>query len=186
MKQLITLTDDDLPLWLKRQLLDLYDLLFPRKPPRIPRTLKRFNTSKQGGRARFMLLENQKVISHAAILTKSLTHAGKRYKLAGLGGVLTHPQFQNKGFGTQVVKLSTDYIDTQDCDIAVLFCHRKREDFYGKNGWQILANSDITIGKNRFHAEPQDELTMIRYISAKANRDRKLFETEPIFFGDSW
>lgn len=170
---------------LKKQLLDLYDRFFPRPPSRPRRTRIGFYSS-QKNRVRLMLVDGQKLISHAAVLTKSLNHAGRRYKLAGLGGVLTHPNHRNRGHGTQIVKKTTEYINRQDFDLAVLFCDKKRIAFYGRHGWEVLINNDIKVIKNKNPILLRGEVAMIRYISKRAKEDRELFKNQPIFFADYW
>lgn len=185
MQQLVIRSNEDLTEGLKKQLLKLYNEFFPRSPPRQTRALNWIETTSKN-RVRFILMENDTLVSHSAVLTKYIQHAGKKYKLAGLGGVFTRSEHRNQGYGAKIVKSATDFIKNQNFDVAVLFCHRKYERFYRRNGWEILSNDTILMVEEGTHLQPQDELTMIQYLSTRAIKNRELFEKEPIFFGESW
>ncbi len=174
-----------LPLHIKSQLVSLYNLAFPRVSPRIPRNIAWLDETSQK-RVRFLLLNKSIVVSHAAVLTKNFRHADTQYLLAGFGGVMTHPDFRKKGFGSQIINRAARFIDKQNFDVAVLFCHRNHEVFYRRSGWEILANDDIFINEGTPIPQPQDELAMIRYISEKAIRNRERFENLPVYFGEAW
>src|SRR3989344_7912461 len=113
MYKLVRYDDNNMPQFVKTALLDLYNQFFPRKPGKPPRSLEWFNKLSQM-RTCFLLLDNQIIVSHASILRKNIIHAKKKYKLAGLGGVLTRFEYQKKGNGTQIVKLATKFINNQD------------------------------------------------------------------------
>ena len=185
MQQIIVTPQENLSNEFKTQLLKLYNEFFPRKSPRPQRTLNWIDQTSKN-RIRFILFENQTLVSHAAILVRKLIHAGNIYNLAGLGGVLTRTEYQKKGYGTEIVKFATEYIYNHAFDIAILFCHRNKEAFYRLNGWEILKNDSTIIEEDNPHPQPQDELTMIQYVSHKAKGDKVFFEEKPIFFGESW
>lgn len=177
-------TTKELPENLKKQLLTLYRKFFPdgftgKNEDRD--WLDKFSIPTM----RFLILDIDKIVSHAAIITKFIEH-GIGYKLAGLGGVLTVEEYRGKGYGTEIVKLATEYIDTKDFDIAVLFCEPKNQKFYERNGWQPLLNPNITVGEYGVHEYPQKNVTMIRFISEKAKKNKDTFVDKPIFFGNEW
>lgn len=171
-----TYTNKTLPISIGKQVLNLYNLFFP--SPR-PGTRLRQTT-------RFVFLDGEKLISHAAVIEKTIHHRGQSYKLIGLGGVLTHPQYQRRGYGTQIVKRATEYIRSQKADVAVLFCDKKNINLYRRSGWEVFSNPRITVGKNKKNAHPQEEMTMILYLSSKAKANKEILKEYPMFFGESW
>ncbi len=181
----ISYTTNELPQDIKKQLLVLYKHFFPSG-----------FTGKNEGRdwldkftipvMRFLILDDNKVVSHVAVITKFIEHDGVKYKLAGIGGVMTDELYQGKGYGTQLVKAATDYIDSKDFDIAILFCDPKRHNFYGRNGWKLLINQNITVGEYGVNVYPQKESTMIRYLSDKARNNEEAFTQKPLFLGNEW
>lgn len=168
-------TNKTLPTAIREQIVDLYSASFPGQPNRL-----------LANSIRLVLLDDSKVISHAAVIRKTIQHQGQSYKLIGLGGVLTHTDHQKRGFGTQIVRNATEYIRSQKADMAVLFCDEKNMILYRRSGWEVFLNPRITIGKDVSHSRPQNEMTMILYLSSKAKANKEILKEHPIFFGESW
>ena len=49
----------------------------------------------------FVLLDEGRAICHVGIRNSSLSHKGQTYLAYGLSEVVTHPQYQNQGLGSQ-------------------------------------------------------------------------------------
>lgn len=179
-----TLNTKNLPSEFIKQILNLYRESFPVGFEGRNKNRK-WLEPKDRDSQRFLILEGEKVVSHAAVFSKNIEHAEENYILGCLGGIVTVVDYRNKSLGTKIVKIATDYIDAQDFDLGVLFCNPKIEDFYKRNNWEKLNNPDITN-------EELDEkghspgLTMVKFLSEKAKINRSDFESKPIFFGKSW
>ena len=133
-----------------------------------------------------VLIENDILISHAAVLWKSLEHGGESSKVFGLSGVFTYPSLRRQGYGHQVVKAGTRLIRRSDGDLAMLWCDPALEQFYGAHGWIPMMQAVTLMGAREDPTE-NEELLMMLFLSKKGKEKRPSFETEPIYFGsDTW
>jgi len=130
-----------------------------------------------------VLVENNILISHTAVLWKLLEHAGEIYKVYGLNGVFTYPAFRRQGYGRRVVDAGTAYIKASDADIGMFHCDPDLKDFYAGSRWVPMEHSTTWIGA-KDSPEVSDELMMALFLSEKGKKGRSSFESEPVFFGD--
>jgi predicted N-acetyltransferase YhbS len=131
----------------------------------------------------FVLVEAGLLISHTNVVWKYLEHGGESYKLYGLTGVFTYPQFRGQGFGSRIVARATATIQASDADVAMFHCDPALRDFYGRLGWEALPQATTYIGPPEAPILVDDEVLMMRFISPKGRQGRPAFERQPIFFG---
>jgi GNAT superfamily N-acetyltransferase len=131
----------------------------------------------------FVLVEAGLLISHLNVVWKYLDHAGVTYKLYGLTGVFTYPQFRGEGFGSRLVARATAFIQASDADVAMFHCDPKLRNFYGRHGWEGLPQATTYIGPPEAPILVDDELLMMLFISAKGQQARPAFVQQPIYFG---
>jgi GNAT superfamily N-acetyltransferase len=136
----------------------------------------------------FVLVESGILISHTEVKWRMLDHAGETYKTYGLSGVFTYPAFRRQGYGAQIVRAGTEYIHQSDADVAVLWCDPKLEGFYAKNGWAPMHKAISMVLHDDGNLSPAiGELLMMRFVSEKGQRNRPVFEREPIhWMGETW
>ena len=71
----------------------------------------------------FVRADGDLLVSHAQIVVPDLERDGRRLRIAGVGGVMTYPQFRGEGHGTAVMRRTTDHILTDPSfDVGMLFC----------------------------------------------------------------
>jgi GNAT superfamily N-acetyltransferase len=88
---------------------------------------------------RFVMLEDGEMISHAGILKHSVSVEGVPVLVVGLGGVVTVPEAQRKGFARQLVKHAMSYAETEwKVAAGLLFCREEMVPYYEKLGWQTV------------------------------------------------
>src|SRR5215475_11143369 len=58
----------------------------------------------------FVIVDGDMLISHAQVTTFTIDHADITYKVAGVGGVMTYPNFRNGGYGSRLVAAVTQHI----------------------------------------------------------------------------
>jgi hypothetical protein len=104
------------------------------------------------------------------------------FKAYGLTGVFTYPSFRGKGYGLQLVQQATQYIDTQDADIALFNCSPAVVAFYQRAGWEALPQTQTWVGP-RAAPELVHETLMMRFISPKGQRFRHAFQQGYVYFG---
>src|SRR5690349_21809501 len=91
----------------------------------------------------FVIVDGDMLISHAQVTTFTIEHSGEAYRVAGIGGVLTYPNFRKGGYGAQVVAAATRHIASSGVDFGMLFTSAQLESFYNTNGWLAVPNVKI-------------------------------------------
>lgn len=131
----------------------------------------------------FVLIEDNKVISHVAVPRKSIKHEEQTYKAFGLSEVMTDPSHRHQGFGLQLVKEATSFIQKNEPDIGLFTCQPALVSFYTQGGWEHIKNTNL-IGGTRNKPFRSDSLglsTMIRFFSEKAQQNCSAFEGADVY-----
>jgi GNAT superfamily N-acetyltransferase len=92
----------------------------------------------------FVRADGNLLVSHAQIVVPDLERAGRPLRIAGVGGVMTYPQFRGEGHGTAVMRRATDHIRTDPSfDVGMLFCDPDVIPFYERFGWMTLPGGRV-------------------------------------------
>ena len=67
----------------------------------------------------FILLDYRQVICHVGVRKKAITHRGIDYLAYGLSEVVTHPDYQQQGFGTSLILKKQQILFCQKNPISV-------------------------------------------------------------------
>jgi GNAT superfamily N-acetyltransferase len=106
----------------------------------------------------FVRTDGDLLVSHAQILVPNLVHDGHPLRIAGVGGVMTYPQFRGEGHGTAVMRRATDHIlADRSFDLGMLFCSTENVSFYERFGWSVVPDDRVVVGPPD---EPEDDLVM--------------------------
>lgn len=62
----------------------------------------------------FVIRDGGRIVSQATVQAREIEIAGRRYTVAGLGGVCTYMQYRGRGYGTAVVRAVFDLVDAGD------------------------------------------------------------------------
>lgn len=182
MLQLLQFPQEDCPAPLKAQILALMRREWPQAFEGIsgeapwPDNPRSHPTS-------FVLLDDDTLISHVAVPWKHIQHAGQTYKAFGLSEVMTHPSYRHQGFGLQLVKEATTFIQKNDPDVGLFTCQPALLPFYTQTGWEHLQNTNL-IGGTRERPFRSDSLglsTLGRFFSDKARQHRSEFEGTDVY-----
>lgn len=131
----------------------------------------------------FVLVEaNNLLVSYVGVVWKYLNHAGQKYKMYGLSGVFTYPQFRGQGYGLNLVKKAKQYIDKSDGDICLF--PSKLTNFYEKAGFLRMKKVTL-IEKPEEEPVSNNENVYMLFLSEKAKSKKRDFETKPIYFGET-
>jgi GNAT superfamily N-acetyltransferase len=140
----------------------------------------------------FSLVVDGQLASHLSVPRKTIVHRGEPYKAYGLSGVLTVPAFRGKGYGEQVVRAATAFMEQDGADIGLFTCDPPLRPFYERCGWTQLEGSAL-VGGTRAKPFPSDTLgknTFGRFFSARAQTRRNDFMGAAIWLelreGDLW
>ncbi len=75
----------------------------------------------------------------AGIHEREVLCDGQKLRVAGIGGVMTEPEFQGQGHGKQVMLHVMELLRTEaQCAFSLLFCEDHNVGFYGKLGWTLF------------------------------------------------
>jgi aminoglycoside 2'-N-acetyltransferase I len=92
----------------------------------------------------FIGLFEGKMVSTIGIIPRKIRLGSRTVKVAGIGGVATDPEFQNRGFAGLLLEKTNRWLDQRPApeigifDIAMLFCETKRIQYYGKFGYFLI------------------------------------------------
>ncbi len=131
----------------------------------------------------FVLVDNDITVSHVAIMGKNITHKGQTYKAFGLGEVVTHPSYQKRGFGLQLINKAAAFIENNEPDISIFTCNPSLIYFYAQGGWEHIKNTCLVGGTrdNSFRSDSLRLATMMRFHSDKAKEHRQDFEDSDVY-----
>ncbi|HSN87482.1 MAG TPA: GNAT family N-acetyltransferase [Thermoanaerobaculia bacterium] len=87
----------------------------------------------------FFLDVDGEPVSHVGVLRQDVLVDGVPVPVAGLGGVITAPGFQGRGFAQALLREAVAFMtDELDADFGFLFCLPRLIPFYERLGWQTL------------------------------------------------
>jgi hypothetical protein len=129
-----------------------------------------------------VIVDGDTLISHVQLLTFNIEHAGENYKVIGVSGVLTYPNFRKGGYGRKVVDESTQYIASKGVDFGMLFTMPELTNFYGKSGWVTVPKLTILVGDK---AKPRDgnQYTLMYPVTDHGERAVKAFKSASVYVG---
>lgn len=130
-----------------------------------------------------VIVEGDMLIAHTEVKWKWLEHAGERFKVFGLSGVLTYPAFRKQGYGAWVIREGTSLIRVSDADLGVLGCDPELEGFYAAAGWEPMRESRVLVG-DPSGPTPDEGRLMMLFLSEKGMRGRQKFIDLPIYWGE--
>ena len=82
-----------------------------------------------------------RVVSIVGILKRVIKVGKESVRVAGVGGVATHPDFRCRGYARQLVDAAGAWIKQQSgCSFGLLFCSIEKLVYYGKSGWISVTN----------------------------------------------
>ena len=86
------------------------------------------------------------LVSHASFLPLEFDDGrGGRIRVAGVGAVMTYPQFRGEGHASAIMRRAAAHI-AATADVGVLFCDESNVPFYERLGWVRLAPGRVIVG----------------------------------------
>lgn len=93
----------------------------------------------------FVLYSDGQPVSHAGVLRRVVRVNGEPVTVGGIGGVVTVPEAQRKGFARRLMQHSARFIEREwKVDAGLLFCLPPMVAYYEALGWQAL-EMDVLI-----------------------------------------
>ncbi|AIO64966.1 GNAT family N-acetyltransferase [Burkholderia oklahomensis] len=115
--------------------------------------------------------KSRDIASYAAVVRKTISHAGERFSIGGLSWVATDPAHRRAGLGTRTVAAATQWMEASGIDIGVFTCDPPLASFYARAGRWPIASRVTLIGSRADGALRSDTLNkvvLMRLFSAKA------------------
>jgi predicted N-acetyltransferase YhbS len=88
----------------------------------------------------FVLHLDGEAVSHVGVLQHEVSVAGRGIKVGGLGGVVTLPAWQKRGYASELMRHAANYFEAAPVEAGLLFCLGRRVPFYESLGWQLLSH----------------------------------------------
>jgi len=81
--------------------------------------------------------ETEGLVCHVGLYRREATWNGRKVRIGGIGGVLTHEGFRRRGLASVALNAATQTLkDERATDFALLFCEPHNSDFYRNRGWK--------------------------------------------------
>ncbi|MER6578500.1 GNAT family N-acetyltransferase [Nonomuraea sp. NPDC001023] len=93
-----------------------------------------------------ILLDEGTVLAALDILSKTLTHAGHRFRAAGLSTVVTRKAARGRGHGRRLVGAARAAVAEAGFDVALFTCDRPLQGFYESAGWSAVPGAVLVGG----------------------------------------
>lgn len=70
------------------------------------------------------------------IVTREMTAGGERFRVAGIGNVVTKPEYRLQGVASAMLRAAADLMRTRlEVEFGLLICGRRLAPVYAKAGW---------------------------------------------------
>ena len=86
----------------------------------------------------FILSVDGEDVSHVGVLKHDVTVASEPIPVGGVGGVVTIPSAQRRGYAREVMSRVAEFFASWEVDAGLLFCLPKRVPYYASQGWQLV------------------------------------------------
>lgn len=78
-------------------------------------------------------------LSHASLLKHEIQVGGRAVMVAGLGGVVTRPEAQGRGYARRLVEHAAEFFAREwKVEAGLLFCLPRMVSYYAALGWQSI------------------------------------------------
>lgn len=130
----------------------------------------------------FFVCMKERVVSYCVVLCKEIFHEGHTYKAAGLNYVCTQAEYRKQGYGSQIVKTATQFIENSNVDIGLFTCDRELLFFYEKQGWPEAPHVSIISGEypDALSSIAFHKAVLLRFFSQKVLEDKEFFQSTVI------
>lgn len=133
-----------------------------------------------------IIADGDTLISNVTVLTFSIEHAGESYRVCGVSGVMTYPEYRKFGYGSQAVAAANKYIESKRADFGMLMTGPDLHKFYKNNGWVVIPNITLLVG-DKDHPHEDDANTLMYPVSERGLQAVKAFENARVYIGTlSW
>ena len=119
-----------------------------------------------------LLVADARVLSALDILSKDITHRGRRFAASGLSTVVTDKALRGRGYGHRLVEAAHNMLAASGKDVGIFTCDRPLQAFYERAGWKVFPETVLIGGTPSapFPSDQFDKVTLGDFFSARARR----------------
>lgn len=139
-------------------------------------------TTKKTALRFFVISEKDVLISFAEVNQRVLSHVDREFKVYGLTSVFTYPGFRQEGYGHQIVQAASDFIQSSEADVAILFRVPELKHFYQAHGWLSMDTATILYGAPE-NPEIKKKPVSMMFVSDKGKQHQSDFADLPVYVG---
>jgi len=88
------------------------------------------------------------LVSHVKLQPITGRSAEGDVPIAGVGGVMTYPQFRGEGHATALLQRAAAYAEEDGFGTGMLFCSDDMVPFYGRLGWRALEPGRVVVAED--------------------------------------
>ena len=77
-------------------------------------------------------------VTHCGLITQSINVGDSSFLVGGVGGVVTAPDFQGRGYAHQILQEALTIFALEERPAALLFCREALQPFYHQQNWQLI------------------------------------------------
>ena len=100
---------------------------------------KSLNLNWRPKESHFLLRADGKVVSHVGVLKHVVSVESQPVTVGGVGGVVTVPEAQKKGFARALMLRAAEFFEQEwKADAGLLFCFPRLVPYYESLGWQVV------------------------------------------------
>lgn len=109
-------------------------------PPEVIATLPGRSFSWAAPQWSVLLWDENELVSRVGLIVREIVHDGAVKRIGGIGGVMTHPQKQGKGYARQAMREAAARFDKElNVSFALLFCRPHLVEFYKRLQWKSFS-----------------------------------------------
>lgn len=106
-------------------------------PPEVLATLPGIKFSWAGPQWSVLVWEEEDLVSRVGLLVREIVSNGENKSIGGIGGVMTHPEQQGKGYASKAMHAASKIFDEEwKVAFALLFCRPHLVEFYKRMLWK--------------------------------------------------
>jgi predicted GNAT family N-acyltransferase len=106
-------------------------------PPEVLATLPGTQFTWAAPQWSILVWEENELVSRVGLLTREVLSNGTTKLIGGVGGVMTHPEKQGKGYASYAMREATKVLDLElSVAFALLFCRPHLVEFYQRFHWK--------------------------------------------------
>jgi predicted acetyltransferase len=130
-----------------------------------------------------VVLKDNKIIAHVAIVSRNIKIASQEFKIAGIQNVFVLPEYRGQGLCRMIMNSAMQQAKDNGFDVGLLYCVPELGKTYAKCGWLLLAERIILRTDNSGNIIPLPSKNITMFFPLK---NKELPEGNIDLQGNDW